>query len=66
MSVHAGVTLKKIQTDKYSKTNNERVDRDYGLWISSTALRSWISEIQKKKKKPQKLTLTHQMEHKNL
>ena len=39
---------------KYSKANNERVHIEYGLWISSTALRSWISETQEKKKKKKK------------
>ena len=53
---------------KYGKTNNERVHRDCCFWISSIALLSWISEIRKKKKrkKPQKLTLTHQMEHRRV
>ena len=76
MSAHAGVTLKKkkVKQTKYSKTNNEHAHRGCGFWISSIALLSWISEIREKQtnkqkrknRKPQKLTLTHQMEHKTL
>ena len=42
---------------------------DCCFWISSLALLGWISEIRKKErktKKPQKLTLTYQMEHRRL
>ena len=56
-------TNKQSNEKKYSKTNNERVHRDCNFWISSIALLSWISEIRKKRKKPQKLTVTNQMEH---
>ena len=55
VNVRAGITLKKIQN--YSKTNNERVHIEYGLWISSTAFRSWISETQEKKKKENRKNL---------
>ena len=65
---------KKVKQTKYSKTNNEHAHRGCGFWISSIALLSWISEIREKQtnkqkrknRKPQKLTLTHQMEHKTL
>ena len=79
MSADAGVTLKKkkVRQTKCSKTNNEHAHRGCGFWISSIALLSWISEIREKQtnkqsnkkeknRKPQKLTLTHQMEHKTL
>ena len=75
VSAHAGVTLKKKKNKqsnekKYTKTNNERVHRDCSFWISSIALLSWISEIRIKKKEkkkiPQKIRLTHQMENRRV
>ena len=61
---------KQSNEKKYTKTNNERVHRDCSFWISSIALLSWISEIRIKKKEkkkiPQKIRLTHQMENRRV
>ena len=77
VSAHPGVTLKKKKTNKQTIKRKITVKPTMNVfmcfWISFIALLGWISEIRKKKtkqkkknRKPQKLTLTHQMEHRRV